>query len=136
MTERLELDANKNKEAPHLIAISLVGYLIGTAYVIGKIFYHGDVRQHGSGNLGGTNTGRVLGCKAGIVVMTLDLLKVTLVVLFLFKIVAFSSMVSALSAVIWLGLTPCHLSIRAAIVFFAGLVIVRIWTRFLPIWEA
>ena len=66
-----------------LILISLVGYLIGAipfAYVIGKLFYHTDVRQHGSGNLGGSNTGRVLGKKAGVAVMTLDLLKVTLVV--------------------------------------------------------
>ena len=66
-----------------LIAISLVGYLIGAspfAFVIGKMFYHIDVRQHGSGNLGGSNTGRVLGSKAGVAVMTLDLLKVTLVV--------------------------------------------------------
>lgn len=38
------------------------------------------MRQHGSKNLGGGNTGRVLGKKAGVAVMTLDLLKVTLVV--------------------------------------------------------
>ena len=66
-----------------LILISLIGYLIGAipfAYVIGKLFYHTDVREHGSGNLGGSNTGRVLGKKAGVAVMTLDLLKVTLVV--------------------------------------------------------
>lgn len=65
-----------------LILISILGYLIGSvpfAYVIGKVFYQTDVRDHGSGNLGGSNTGRVLGKKAGIAVMTLDLLKVTLV---------------------------------------------------------
>lgn len=68
-----------------LMIISLVGYLIGAipfAFVIGKLFYHTDVRQHGSGNLGGSNTGRVLGSKAGLAVMTLDLLKVTFVVFF------------------------------------------------------
>jgi glycerol-3-phosphate acyltransferase PlsY len=61
--------------------IGLIGYLIGSvpfAYVIGKVFYGTDVRQHGSGNLGGSNTGRVLGAKAGVAVMTMDLLKVTL----------------------------------------------------------
>lgn len=60
--------------------IGLIGYLIGSvpfAYVIGKVFYGTDVRQHGSGNLGGSNTGRVLGAKAGVAVMTMDLLKVT-----------------------------------------------------------
>ena len=66
-----------------LIAVCLLGYLIGAipfAYVIGKVFFHTDVRKHGSGNLGGSNTGRVLGKKAGVAVMTLDLLKVTLVI--------------------------------------------------------
>ncbi len=66
-----------------LLWIVLMGYLIGSvpfALVVGKLFYHTDVRQHGSGNLGGGNTGRVLGKKAGLAVMTLDLLKVTLVV--------------------------------------------------------
>lgn len=64
-----------------LLLVSLVGYLIGSipfAYVIGKVFYQTDVRQHGSGNLGGSNTGRVLGAKAGLAVMALDMLKVTL----------------------------------------------------------
>lgn len=64
-----------------LLIASLIGYLLGSipfAFVIGKVFYHTDVRQHGSGNLGGSNTGRVLGSKAGLSVMTLDLLKVTL----------------------------------------------------------
>ena len=66
-----------------LLLVSLIGYLIGSvpfAFVIGKVFYRTDVRQHGSGNLGGSNTGRVLGKKAGLAVMTLDLLKVTLAV--------------------------------------------------------
>lgn len=61
----------------------LMGYLVGSvpfALVIGKVFYQTDVRQHGSKNPGGSNTGRVLGKKAGVAVMTLDLLKVTLVV--------------------------------------------------------
>ena len=66
-----------------LLLICLLGYLIGSvpfAYVIGTVFFHTDVRKHGSGNLGGSNTGRVLGKKAGVAVMTLDLLKVTFVV--------------------------------------------------------
>lgn len=72
-----------------LFLVSLIGYLIGSvpfAYVIGKAFYHTDVRQHGSGNLGGSNTGRVLGRKAGLAVMTLDLLKATLSVFLATKI--------------------------------------------------
>ena len=64
-----------------LLLVSVIGYLIGAipfAYIIGKVFYNTDVREKGSGNLGGSNTGRVLGGKAGVAVMTLDLLKVTL----------------------------------------------------------
>ena len=65
-----------------LLAIG-IGYLLGSipfALVIGKLFYKTDVRQHGSHNLGGSNAGRVLGKKAGLAVMTFDLLKVTLAV--------------------------------------------------------
>ena len=68
----------------NLMFIALAGYLIGSvpfALVVGKLFYRTDIRNHGSGNLGGGNTGRVLGAKAGLAVMTLDLLKVTAVVL-------------------------------------------------------
>lgn len=61
----------------------LIGYFIGTissAYIIGKL--NGiDVRQHGSGNLGATNTMRALGKKAGVAVMLLDFAKVILAVL-------------------------------------------------------
>jgi len=66
-----------------ILMIVLLGYLIGSipfALVIGKVFYRTDVREHGSKNLGGGNTGRVLGAKAGLAVMTLDILKVSLVV--------------------------------------------------------
>lgn len=71
------------------LIVFLISYLIGSvpfAYVIGKLFYHTDVRQHGSGNLGGSNTGRVLGSKAGVAVMTFDLLKVTLAVFIAIRI--------------------------------------------------
>ncbi len=53
----------------------LFGYLYGSipfALVIGKLFYNVDIRNSGSGNLGGTNAGRVLGKKAGVSVIILD----------------------------------------------------------------
>ena len=49
------------------------------ALVIGRLFYKTDVRNYGSGNLGGTNTGRVLGKKAGVLVIILDASKALLV---------------------------------------------------------
>ena len=42
---------------------------------IGKMFYNLDVREFGSGNAGATNTFRVLGKKAGIPVLIIDILK-------------------------------------------------------------
>lgn len=66
-----------------MLILCVIGYLVGSvpfALVIGKVFYKTDVREHGSKNLGGGNTGRVLGKKAGLSVMTLDILKVSFVV--------------------------------------------------------
>lgn len=57
-----------------LIAAYLFGS-IPTAVWIGQAFYGIDVREYGSGNAGATNTFRVLGKKAGIAVMILDILK-------------------------------------------------------------
>ena len=48
---------------------------IPSAVWIGKIFFDIDVREHGSGNAGTTNTIRVLGYKAGIPVFIIDALK-------------------------------------------------------------
>lgn len=53
----------------------MMSYLYGSipfALVIGKLFYNTDIRSQGSGNLGGTNAGRVLGKKAGLAVIILD----------------------------------------------------------------
>lgn len=61
--------------------IIVLAYLIGSipfGLVVGKFFYGVDIRQHGSGNLGGTNTFRTLGKKAGIIVTLGDILKGTL----------------------------------------------------------
>ena len=43
--------------------------------VLGKFFYGIDVRDHGSGNAGATNTIRVLGAKAGLTVFLVDMAK-------------------------------------------------------------
>lgn len=53
-------------------------YLLGSipsSVWIGKTFYGVDVRKHGSGNAGATNTLRILGKKAGISVLLIDFLK-------------------------------------------------------------
>jgi acyl-phosphate glycerol 3-phosphate acyltransferase len=60
------------------ISALILAYLCGsipTAVWIGLAFYGVDVREYGSGNAGATNTFRVLGKKAGIPVMLIDILK-------------------------------------------------------------
>ena len=56
----------------------ILGYLLGSipfGVVIGKVFFHKDIRNEGSKNSGGTNAGRILGKKIGLIVIILDLLK-------------------------------------------------------------
>ena len=56
----------------------LLAYLTGafpSAVWVGKTFYKIDVREFGSGNAGATNTFRVLGKKAGIPVLIMDIFK-------------------------------------------------------------
>jgi glycerol-3-phosphate acyltransferase PlsY len=53
-------------------------YVLGavpTAYIFGRTLKGIDIREHGSGNVGATNTFRVLGTWPGIVVLILDILK-------------------------------------------------------------
>lgn len=56
----------------------LVAYLIGsipTAIIVSKSFFNIDIRDYGSGNMGATNSFRVLGPKFGTIVMIGDMLK-------------------------------------------------------------
>jgi acyl phosphate:glycerol-3-phosphate acyltransferase len=61
-----------------IVALILIAYLLGsipTSVWIGRTFYNIDVREFGSGNAGATNTFRVLGKRAGIPVLIIDILK-------------------------------------------------------------
>jgi len=56
----------------------VISYLVGSitfSIVIAKLFKGIDIRNHGSGNAGATNTLRVLGIGPAIAVLALDLLK-------------------------------------------------------------
>ncbi|MGN6196861.1 MAG: glycerol-3-phosphate 1-O-acyltransferase PlsY [Ginsengibacter sp.] len=56
----------------------ILAYFIGsipTAIIISKSFFNIDIREYGSGNMGATNTFRVLGPKFGTIVMIGDMLK-------------------------------------------------------------
>ncbi|OYT16721.1 MAG: acyl-phosphate glycerol 3-phosphate acyltransferase [Bacteroidetes bacterium 4572_77] len=66
-----------------LILGIVFSYLLGsipTSVWVGRYFFNTDVREHGSGNAGATNTIRVLGWKAGIPVFVFDVFKAWLVV--------------------------------------------------------
>ena len=57
---------------------ALVAYLLGSipsGLWVGQYFFQKDIRQFGSGNLGSTNAFRVLGKKAGSVVLFCDVFK-------------------------------------------------------------
>jgi glycerol-3-phosphate acyltransferase PlsY len=61
-----------------IIAGFVMAYLLGslpTSVWLGQAYFGIDVRDFGSGNAGATNTFRVLGRKAGIIVMLVDILK-------------------------------------------------------------
>jgi len=90
-----------------LVIFAIVNYLIGSvpwALVIGKTFYHTDVRQFGSGNPGATNTGRVLGRKPAVIVAVLDALKGTVAYL----LEALIDPASALFASIFVVIGHCY----------------------------
>jgi acyl phosphate:glycerol-3-phosphate acyltransferase len=56
----------------------IIAYFIGsipTAIIVSKAFFNIDIRDYGSGNMGATNTFRVLGAKFGTLVMVGDMLK-------------------------------------------------------------
>ncbi|MBR4445803.1 MAG: glycerol-3-phosphate 1-O-acyltransferase PlsY [Solobacterium sp.] len=82
-----------------IIAISYLFGSIPWALVIGKVFFHKDIRQFGSGNLGASNAGRVLGKPVAVIVTVLDALKA-------FISMWIASMIAP-EAIIYAGLACC-----------------------------
>jgi glycerol-3-phosphate acyltransferase PlsY len=72
-----------------MAAIIILSYLVGsipTSIIISKLVMGIDIREHGSGNAGGTNVYRVMGWKYGISVILLDALKGVLAVVFVARL--------------------------------------------------
>ncbi|MGO2603961.1 MAG: glycerol-3-phosphate 1-O-acyltransferase PlsY [Alkalibacterium gilvum] len=66
------------------ITLMIVAYLLGSipsGVWIGKAFFQTDIRNHGSGNSGTTNTYRILGKWAGTIVLVMDIAKGTIAAL-------------------------------------------------------
>jgi glycerol-3-phosphate acyltransferase PlsY len=61
-----------------VLLAALAGYFVGGipfSYIAGKLTKGIDLRQHGSGNLGASNTYRILGGRIGLLVLLLDIAK-------------------------------------------------------------
>jgi len=68
----------------NFLIFALIAYVLGSipsALIVGKVGFNIDIREEGSGNLGATNTFRVLGMKAGTIVVLADILKGTVATL-------------------------------------------------------
>ncbi len=73
----------------NLLVILVLSYLSGsfpTSIIVGKLTKGIDIREHGSGNAGGTNAFRVLGWKAGLFVSLVDIAKGTFATLVISRI--------------------------------------------------
>lgn len=87
----------------------VLAYLIGsipTALIVSKRFFGIDIRDYGSGNMGATNTFRVLGPRYGTMVMVIDILKgAAASLLFAFIPFYFSHELARINFMIALGIT-------------------------------
>lgn len=103
-----------------LLIIALLSYVAGsfpTAIIVGKLTKGIDIREHGSGNAGGTNVFRVLGWKLGVFVMLVDMLKGFLATTFLSQI-SFTGDAASFD--------PVYLKMTAGVFAIVG----HIWTVF------
>lgn len=76
----------------------ILGYLFGSipnGVLIGKI-YHKDPREYGSKNTGGTNVGRTISKKAGVLTIVLDMLKIIIVLIICFLIINYVNYIKEL----------------------------------------
>jgi glycerol-3-phosphate acyltransferase PlsY len=86
----------------------IIAYLLGsipTALIISKKYFGIDIRDYGSGNMGATNTFRVLGSRYGTIVMVFDILKgIAAVSLYIFLPYYMSNELDRTNFMIGLGL--------------------------------
>ncbi|HUX38457.1 MAG TPA: glycerol-3-phosphate 1-O-acyltransferase PlsY [Rectinemataceae bacterium] len=72
-----------------LLSLALLSYLAGsfpTSIIVGRLFFGLDIRTKGSGNAGGTNSFRVLGWRAGLLVVIVDVGKGAIAALFIARL--------------------------------------------------
>jgi len=107
------------------LVICVLAYLIGSipsSVWVSKIYKGIDVREHGSGNAGATNTFRVLGWKAGVVVVIMDFVKGFTVTVYISKLA------------IYLGGLPEYFTGENEVVMRIIVGIIAVIGHTLPIW--
>jgi len=109
----------------NLLLIILLSYLVGsipTSIIVSKIVRGIDIRQHGSGNAGGTNVIRVLGWKYGVFVILFDAFKGAFSVLVIAKLLY--------GSIPFQNITPFADITLVQIIAGLSTVIGHIWTAF------
>ncbi|MCH7974045.1 MAG: glycerol-3-phosphate 1-O-acyltransferase PlsY [Bacteroidetes bacterium] len=109
----------------NLLAIAVISYLLGSipnSIILSKMAKGIDIREHGSGNAGGTNVIRVLGFKLGLSVIFLDALKGALAVIVIARLFSGSMPFN--------NLTPFDDFTLVQIIAGISAVIGHIWTIF------
>ena len=109
----------------NLLAIIVISYLLGSipnSIILSKMAKGIDIREHGSGNAGGTNVIRVLGFKLGLSVIFLDALKGALAVIVIARLFSGSMPVN--------NLTPFDDFTLVQIIAGISAVVGHIWTIF------
>jgi glycerol-3-phosphate acyltransferase PlsY len=109
----------------NLIFVVILSYLAGsipTSIIVSKLVRGIDIREHGSGNAGGSNVFRVLGWKYGILVILLDALKGALAVIIVARLY--------LDSFPFKNITPFDDFTLVQIICGVAAVIGHIWTIF------
>lgn len=109
-----------------LSLIIILSYLVGSipnSIIVGKAVKGIDIRNFGSGNAGGTNVGRVLGWKYGILVILLDAMKGIVAVVFVARLFYLDNMP-------FLNQTPFDDFTLVQIIAGLAAVLGHIWTIF------
>ncbi|MHB8906715.1 MAG: glycerol-3-phosphate 1-O-acyltransferase PlsY [Melioribacteraceae bacterium] len=109
----------------NLIFVVILSYLAGsipTSIIVSKLVRGIDIREHGSGNAGGSNVFRILGWKYGVLVILLDALKGALAVIIVARLY--------LDSFPFKNITPFDDFTLVQIICGVAAVIGHIWTIF------
>jgi glycerol-3-phosphate acyltransferase PlsY len=108
-----------------LAAIIVLSYFVGsipTSIIVTKLVRGVDIRNYGSGNAGGTNVARLLGWKAGVAVVAIDIMKGYVATMILTKLM--------LGPIPFRNITPFEDLTVIRIIAGCAAILGHIWTAF------